>query len=235
MNGAETGKLALLTILWLVYFVLHSLLAAPAVKSWVARHFPRGMPAYRLGFNILATIALLPILWLMVRHPGPTLWAWTGAGFWFANGLALAALIGFVCSARYYDTGEFLGLRQWKTATHRIEDQESFRISPFHRHVRHPWYALGLVLLWTRDMNAALLLSAVLMTAYLFIGAHLEEQKLIARYGAAYRRYMQRVPGLIPLPWKSLSAEQAAELVAEAERHSGAYVTSERYNRRFDR
>ena len=221
MNDAETENLALLAMLWLVYFVLHSLLASLTVKSWVARNFPRGMPVYRLGFNILATLALLPILWLMVRHPGPILWAWTDAGFWFANGLALAALIGLVRSARYYDTGEFLGLRQWKTATHRIEDQESFRISPFHRHVRHPWYALGLVLLWTRDMNAALLLSAILITAYLFIGAHLEEQKLIARYGAAYRRYMQRVPGLIPLPWKTLSTEEAAELVAEAKQHCG--------------
>ena len=221
MDDAELGGLVLLAILWLVYFALHSALASLKVKSWVARRFPHRMPAYRLCFNMLSTLTLLPILWLMVRHPGPTLWAWTGAGFWLANGLALAALIGFVRSARYYDTGEFLGLRQWKTATHRIEDQESFRISPFHRHVRHPWYALGLILLWTRDMNAALFLSAILMTAYLFIGAHLEEQKLIARYGSAYRRYMQRVPGLIPLPWKSISTKEAAGLMAEAERHSG--------------
>ena len=222
MDDAELGGLVLLAILWLVYFALHSALASLKVKSWVARRFPHRMPAYRLCFNMLSTLTLLPILWLMVRHPGPTLWAWTGAGFWLANGLALAALIGFVRSARYYDTGEFLGLRQWKTGTRQIEDQESFRISPFHRRVRHPWYALGLILLWTRDMNAALFLSAILMTAYLFIGAHLEEQKLIARYGAAYRRYMQRVPGLIPLPWKSISTAEAAGLVAEAERHSGA-------------
>lgn len=235
MDDAQTRRLALLAMLWLAYFVLHSLLASLTMKSWVARHFPHRVPAYRLCFNMLSTLTLLPILWLMLRHPGPSLWAWTGAGFWLANGLALAALVGFVRSARYYDTSEFIGLRQWKSATHSIEDQESFRISPFHRHVRHPWYALGLILLWTRDMNAALLLSAVLLTAYLFIGAHLEEQKLIARYGEAYRHYMQRVPGLIPLPWKSLSAEEAAELVAEAERHSGACVTSERYNRRLDR
>ncbi len=220
MDDAQTGRLAVLATLWLVYFVLHSMLASLTVKSWVARRFPHGMPIYRLGFNILATLALLPMLWLMHRHPGPILWAWTGAGFWFANALALVALIGFARSARYYDTGEFLGLRQWRTGSCGIEDKESFRISPFHRHVRHPWYALGLVLLWTRDMNAALILSAVLMTAYLFIGAHLEEQKLIARYGGAYRRYMARVPGLIPLPWKSISAKEAAELVAEAERHS---------------
>jgi len=221
MDDAQTRRLALLAMLWLAYFVLHSLLASLTMKSWVARHFPHRVPAYRLCFNMLSTLTLLPILWLMFRHPGPSLWAWTGAGFWLANGLALAALAGFVRSARYYDTSEFIGLRQWKSATHSIEDQESFRISPFHRYVRHPWYALGLILLWTRDMNAALLLSSILMTVYLFIGARLEENKLIARYGEAYRLYRQRVPGLLPWPGKSISESEAAELVA-ASRRRGA-------------
>lgn len=222
MSDSEMGRLALLALLWLAYFVVHSALAALETKRRIAEWRPSWMPAYRLVFNLVSTATLLPVLWLVFRHPGPILWTWTGVWSWLANGLALAALIGFVRSARYYDTGEFLGLRQWTTRTRRIEDQESFRISPFHRHVRHPWYALGLVLLWTRDMNAALFVSAIMITAYLFVGARLEEKKLIARYGNAYRSYMERVPGLIPRPWKSISAQQAAELIAEAERHSGA-------------
>ena len=211
----------LLALLWLGYFVLHSALASQSVKSWIGGHFPRSIAFYRLGFNAVAVLALLPMLWLMIRHPGVTLWTWSGAWAWLSNGLTLAALAAFVLSARYYDTGEFLGMRQWRTGTECIEDQENFRISPFHRHVRHPWYALGLVLVWTRDMSAALLLSSVLMTVYLFIGAHLEENKLIARYGEAYRRYRQRVPGLLPWPGKSISESEAAELVA-ASRRRGA-------------
>lgn len=212
------GWLALLWLglLWLGYFALHSALASLRVKSWVAGRVPRWMPFYRLGFNAFAMFTLLPILWLMYRHPGPALWAWSGAWAWLANGLALAAVLGFVRSARYYDTAEFSGMRQWKARTRDVEDQESFRISPFHRHVRHPWYAFGLVILWTRDMNAALLVSAMLITAYLVVGAHLEEKKLIARFGDAYRRYMRRVPGLVPLPGKSLTAREADELVAAA-------------------
>jgi hypothetical protein len=203
---------------WLGYFVLHSVLASLRVKSWVALHHPERMPLYRLGYNIFAVLMLLPILWLMVRNPGPTLWAWQGLGAWLANGLALAAVIGFMKSLKYYDTQEFLGLRQWKSHTQRVEDLEGFHLSPFHRYVRHPWYSFGLVLIWTRDMNAAMLLSSVMMTVYFIIGSRLEEKKLVVYHGDVYRRYMERVPGLIPMPWKSLTAKEAVELVKAAQR-----------------
>ncbi|MHB1291871.1 MAG: methyltransferase family protein [Sulfuricella sp.] len=220
MTESDWQDMALLALSWLGYFALHSALASLRVKSWVAMHYPERMPLYRLSFNVLAVLMLLPILWLLVRNPGPTLWAWQGLGAWLSNGLALAALFGFMKSLNYYDTQEFLGLRQWKSHTRRVEDQEGFHLSPFHRYVRHPWYSFGLVLIWTRDMNAAMLLSGVMMTVYFIIGSRLEEKKLVVYHGDVYRRYMERVPGLIPLPWKSLTAKEAAELVKAAERTS---------------
>jgi len=116
---------------------------------------------------------------------------------------------------RAYDGGEFLGLRQLRAGTRTVEDQEAFRISPLHRYVRHPWYFLSLVIVWTRDMNAAMLLSAIVITAYFVVGSRLEERKLIAYHGERYRRYMEKVAGLVPLPWKVLSPEEARELLAE--------------------
>ena len=83
---------------------------------------------------------------------------------------------------------------------------------PLHRHVRHPWYALSLVLLWTRDMSTALLVSALAITAYFVVGSWLEERKLLARFGPAYGQYMARVPGLVPRPWRRLSREEARQL-----------------------
>lgn len=218
MTEPDWLNMAVLALSWLGYFALHSALASLRAKSWVAVHYPERMPLYRLGFNMFAALALLPILWLMARHPGPSLWAWQGIGAWLANGLALAAVFGFMKSLDYYDTQEFLGLRQWKSRTRRVEDQEGFHLSPFHRYVRHPWYFFGLVLIWTRDMNAAMLLSGAMITVYFIIGSRLEEMKLVIYHGEVYRRYMERVPGLIPLPWKSLTAKEAAELVTAAQR-----------------
>ncbi|MDD5241171.1 MAG: hypothetical protein PHG47_05515 [Sulfuricella sp.] len=198
--------------LWLAYFALHSLLASLAVKRRVAHAYPDLMPLYRLGFNLLAVLLLLPILWLVYRDSGPMLWRWHGIGAWLANGLALAALAGFWHSLKYYDTQEFLGFRQRKLQIRQAEDQERFLLSPFHRFVRHPWYFFGLVLIWTRDMNASMLLSAAMMTIYFMVGSRLEEKKLLVYHGEVYRRYMTRVAGLIPLPWKILSAAEADEL-----------------------
>jgi len=201
---------------WLGYFLIHSVLASLTMKRWVAGRWPRLMSAYRIGFNLSALLLLIPPLWLTYGWSGPMLWQWSGIGWWFANGLALIALGLFYWSLSYYDSGEFIGLKQLRDHQQRVEDQEQLHISPLHRFVRHPWYSLGLVLIWTRDMNQGFLVTAVLMTLYFIVGSWLEERKLIEYHGHAYRRYRSLVPGLIPQPWRYLTRQQAEEILRDA-------------------
>ena len=91
-------------------------------------------------------------------------------------------------------------------------NQEKLTISPLHRFVRHPWYLFALVIIWSREQNQLELISSILMTVYFFVGARFEERKLIQEYGESYQQYMSRVPGIIPRPWKTLSAEKALEI-----------------------
>ena len=209
-------KLIAIALAWCLYFALHSVLAANATKAWVGRRWPQSLPAYRAAFNLISLVALLPVLWLLYTTGGPWLWRWQGVLWWLANGLALAALLCFAASTRAYDMDEFLGLRQLRRSA--ADDKADFALSLFHRYVRHPWYCFGLVLLWTRDMNAPLLVSAVAVTLYLVVGSRLEEHKLIAQYGQAYRDYIDKVPGLIPLPWKHLTAAEAEALTRSSRR-----------------
>ncbi|HFD80235.1 MAG TPA: hypothetical protein ENK05_07590 [Gammaproteobacteria bacterium] len=210
----ETTRLLILAVSWILYGTIHSLLASHAVKAAFRRRFPSAFRGYRLAYNLLATVLLLPPLWLLYSYPGKILWHWPEPVRWAADALALAAAVGFLWSARGYDTREFLGLSQLSRRDLPIDDQAPMSISPAHRFVRHPWYFLGLVILWTREMNAAFLLSAVVLTLYLWVGSRLEERKLLICYGEPYRRYRRRVPGLVPLPWRHLSREQAQELLA---------------------
>jgi len=194
---------------WVLYAALHSLLADLRVKDGVARRWPGLAPWYRLGFNLVAVLTALPLLWLMRAVPGADLWAWHGGWFWLANGLALAALWGAMQSSKAYAMNDFLGLGV--LGAQKDIARDVFRLSPPHRFVRHPWYSFGLVIVWTRDMNAAMLASALAITLYFVVGSWLEEQKLIAFHGDTYRRYRKRVPGLLPLPWKYLSREEAEQ------------------------
>jgi protein-S-isoprenylcysteine O-methyltransferase Ste14 len=197
-----------LALAWFVYALLHSLLASLAVKAAVTRRWPGFAPWYRLSYNVFAGVAALPLAWLLYTVPGDSLWAWRDAWAWLANGLAVAAVACLFISSRGYDMDEFLGLRQLRGGGGEPVDCGSFRISPVHRFVRHPWYSFSLVIVWSRDMNQAMLVSAIAITAYFVIGSRYEERKLIALYGKTYRRYRQRVPALVPLPWKYLGRDE---------------------------
>lgn len=65
--------------------------------------------------------------------------------------------------------------------------------------VRHPIYTAGLIFLWlTPILTSNLLAMNIGLTLYILIGAWLEERKMVAEFGEAYREYQRRVPMLIP-------------------------------------
>ncbi|MDT8386431.1 MAG: hypothetical protein RQ736_02880 [Thiogranum sp.] len=211
--GALT-HLTLLASVWILYAAIHSILASGTCKTWFQRHFPKGFRAYRLTFNLGSILLLIPPLWLLLAYPGEPLWQWPDVAGWLLNIAALAAVAGFFTTLGSYDMAEFIGTRQLADRRTSVNDQAPMGLSWAHRFVRHPWYFFGLVIIWTREMNAALLLSAVILTLYLVVGSRLEEKKLVLLYGDTYRRYMQRVPGLIPRPWRYLRRSQVQEILA---------------------
>ena len=209
-----TFHLFILALLWAAYGALHSLLASLAVKRWALARWLKLGPGYRLLYNSVAVILLLPILWLTLAWRGPLLWEWRGGWAWLANLLAVAAGVGICWTLRYYDAQTFLGLRQWRQGGDTPSEQEQFHISPPHRYVRHPWYFFSLVIIWTRDMDPAFLTSSIMITLYFWLGSWLEENKLLACHGAVYARYRERVPALFPLPWRYLSRAEAETLLS---------------------
>lgn len=215
------SQIAVLATTWLAYAVVHSVLASLTVKQRIAARFPDAARGYRLLFNAVAVVLLVPPLWLTFAWRGPLLWRWSEGWGWLADGLALAAVAGFVWSTRYYDMKVFAGTAQWRDREATATDDGALRLSPLHRYVRHPWYAFALVILWTRDMDAARLTSTICVTLYLWLGSLLEERKLLEFHGDAYARYRQCVNGLVPWPGKILSAAEAEALARDAQAAHG--------------
>ena len=201
-----------LILLWNGYFAFHSLLASLVVKQWMAQNLPEFAPFYRISFNIMATLLLIIPVGFMILNAGDLVWVWPSHLKWLANTLTITAGIFLLWTFRYYDMREFLGIKQSQERQHDIYDQETFKLSPMHRYIRHPWYFLSLVVIWSRDMDYMYLTAAITVSVYLFLGSKLEEKKLLIYHGDIYRRYCEKVPGVIPRPWRYLTKEQALQL-----------------------
>lgn len=199
---------SVLALSWLMYFILHSLLASLRFKKWVEERFPTFIPYYRISYNVIAGVSLLPMLIMMLVWRGEMIVEWDGVGFFLMNGIALVALMLFYHSTRFYDMPEFLGIKQIRCMEHDTSDKAPMCVSPYHRFVRHPWYTFGLILIWTRDMDQMQLVSSAAMTVYFIVGSLSEEKKLLVYYGEQYSSYQKMVPRLIPLPWKFLGQNE---------------------------
>jgi protein-S-isoprenylcysteine O-methyltransferase Ste14 len=194
------SSVLVLSFFLVLYAVVHSLLASLPVKQWTRRVFgPRADRWYRLAYNLLATITLLPLFPLLVLLPDKTLYVVPAPWRWLMVGGQLLAVVGL--GIAFLQTGlfEFLGLAQ--LFTEQPTKSDSFNVRGFYNWVRHPLYSFSLLFLWlTPFMSVNLLTIYILFIIYFYVGSIHEERRLLAEFGADYRDYRQRVPRLIPIP-----------------------------------
>ena len=68
-----------------------------------------------------------------------------------------------------------------------------------YRWVRHPLYFVALLMIWSYPvLTVDRLLFNMLWTAWIVVGAVLEERDLTADFGNDYRKYQRNVPMLLP-------------------------------------
>jgi protein-S-isoprenylcysteine O-methyltransferase Ste14 len=198
--GSESGLVQSILIdvaLLGVFAVQHSVMARPAFKRWWTTIVPASCE--RSTYVLISSLLLILIFWQ---------WRPIVATIWHVEGLSAALLtaifwIGWLialASSYMIDHFELFGLRQVFAAGRGA----AARVLPFktpllYRLVRHPLMLGFLLAFWaTPHMTAGHLLFAVLTTAYILVGTHLEERDLIAQFGARYEQYRQRVPMLLP-------------------------------------
>lgn len=185
-------EIVLLGLAWIVYFFIHSFLAANEVKIYVEKRVPALFSNYRILYNFIAIAGLIPLLYGSVFLPDPLLFAST----WLVLLGICFLLIGLVLlylAFKAFDGAEFLGLKQ--------EKKPELVFSGMYQYVRHPLYfattvlIMGLFLLVpTQKMLLVLLISY----GYILIGYRLEERKLVEVFGEKYLDYQKRVKAIIP-------------------------------------
>lgn len=185
-----------LALLWILFGVLHSVLAGLGVKNRFANAFPQWARHYRLLYTVFAffSLGLTVGYQLTLASPfvfRPRLFSTVVGAIVGGGGLLLMA----VCIKKY-----FLSLSGLKSL---FEQRPAHRlmITGIHRFVRHPLYLGTFAAIWGAFLVyplLSLLLSNFFITAYTLIGIGFEEKKLLAEFGTGYKTYQQAVPKLIP-------------------------------------
>lgn len=177
----------------IVFALIHSLLAIPALQKRIGHISPRCGRSYRFTYNL---IALVTLFWAMSAwHLSPVVYIVPGTGSLLFHLIQLICLVLLVRCAGQTGIGDFLGFRQLSGIT----DGQQLVTTGCYEKVRHPLYTLSIVFLVLNPvMTLKWLIFTLFATAYFTIGARIEERRLIAEFGEAYRRYQERVPMFIP-------------------------------------
>ena len=203
----------ILIIFFVAYAVLHSLLAGLPIKDWAQRVFGVGVERwYRLAYNAIAVITLLPLFPLLAWLPIQTLYLVPGPWRWLMVGGQLLALAALAVTLLQTGLLHFLGLAQ--VVAERPAESGTLSVNGFYAWIRHPLYYFSLLFLWlTPVMTTTLLTTYLLFTLYFYLGSFFEERRLVAEFGSAYRDYQQRVPRLIPIFFKPANSQIAKQNV----------------------
>jgi protein-S-isoprenylcysteine O-methyltransferase Ste14 len=214
-----------LIIFLVTWAVTHSVLASLTVKNWTRRVF--GLSAqrwYRLGYNIIAVVTLLPLSTMLGLLPDQTLYVVPAPWRWGMAAGQLLALVGVGTTLLHINLWHFLGLAQ--LFSDRPHESGSLVVRGFYCWIRHPLYFFSLAFLWlTPAMTANLLTTYVLFSFYFYVGSIYEERRLVAEFGQAYQAHQQRVPRLIPHLWRWRSCRKGV-LVPDGSPHESAQQTS---------
>jgi len=206
-------SILIISVVFVIWAALHSILADYRVKAWFRRRFGDGVYRwYRLGYNLFATLSFILVFLVYWRAPDQVIWVAPTPWNWIMRGLQLAGLVGLVAAVMETNTGEYAGLAQLRPGWS-PDYKEPMRLGGLYCLVRHPIYFFSLPLVWFSPVVTVNGLTfAILFTLYFYFGAKHEETGLRQEFGPAYDDYRKRVPMLIPLPKRPECNQQSPNL-----------------------
>ncbi len=186
----------ILALSWIVYCVLHSVLASLEVKLFFKKAGNRFCRYYRLGYTIFATVTLIFVLWFQYSFKS----------FYLIHSLYLkyfsflllvlpGVIIMVIAISKYFKL--LSGVRSLFMSN----PSANLKIDGIHKYIRHPLYLGTLLFIWGVFFIFPLLtnlISVVIITLYTVIGIKFEEKKLLREFGDAYADYIKKVPAIIP-------------------------------------
>lgn len=188
----------ILTIGWIVFGLIHSIMASRSFKkimlSWVFKK-----PAqYRIFYNLVALITFFLLLYYQFQIEKISFWRPSLVTTLLGGGLTGIGIGVGWAALKQYDLLEFTGLELFGSGNQARGTLKTTGLSGW---VRHPLYTGTLLVLWglwLMDATLSSFLMAACLTVYIRVGIIFEEKKLLREFGDRYASYQQRVPMLFP-------------------------------------
>jgi len=178
-----------IVLAWLLFGILHSVLASSLIKE----NLNLRPVNYRRLYNIISILAVLFIFFLgstiVPEYLFPIDQTSKSIGLIIATFGFLLAKLAF----RPLSLSEFLGIKP-------EQDRELVTAGIYSR-IRHPLYTaliLGLIGFLIFSPTYTNLVHAICILIYLIIGIRFEEKRLLSHYGQEYEEYRKRTPMLFP-------------------------------------
>ncbi len=194
----------ILLSLWIMFCFLHSFLLYPSVMDFFRNKMKGHYRYYRLYFNIISVITIIPPLGYYFMVPGDMVWRWSG--YWIIPQIVLIVFAGllFIFGMFHYNWKEFAGFQQIqdkRLSECTIATDCELVTNGILGLTRHPLYLGVLLILWARNIDTRALVVNIILSVYLLIGTFLEEKKLLIMFGDQYREYQKNVSMFIPFKW----------------------------------
>ena len=193
-------KLALLLAAWCV---LHSTMISVTVTEYLKKYLGSGFRFYRLFFNLISFLTLIPLAWFAYSVKTEPIFQWNGYLRLVQILIIAMAILLFYLGGRHYDTLVLVGIRQIKAGASNkaLTDSGEINTSGILKITRHPWYLAAILIIWARQMDVSAIIVNVIFTSYLVVGTYLEEKKLVREFGEQYLEYQKSVSMLVPYKW----------------------------------
>lgn len=189
---------ALLALSWIVFYTLHSVLAASKIKRILEGKLGNAHKWYRLGYTLVSSLLFLGIMVQALFIPKSILIPKGDLTDYLGYMFAGFGTIILTKSSNNYSLKRFLGFDP------SAKEDETLVTTGLYSKIRHPLYA-GLVLIFLGYFLFSGTVTAVVHLAFLVLylpfGIYFEEKKLVAQFGKAYQKYKLAVPSIIPRFW----------------------------------
>jgi methanethiol S-methyltransferase len=193
-----------LAVCWLLYVVVHSVMAGRWFKRIVEKRTGSYYRYYRIFYSIFAAATLILIVVYQFSNFSPFLYHPGLIHYIISTPAVLSGvMVMSICIRKYFLNLSGVDVFLKKKRNNVLEK------TGLHAYVRHPLYSGTLLFIWAVFFIFPLLsnlIACVIITVYTCIGIKMEEEKLVMEFGDDYRAYAASVPMLIPGLKKIISA-----------------------------